>query len=85
MGSGSLADDSGEPQKELLGAVPAYTITQGRLVQLIYAMHPPDLVIKPDLADDLMPQSFSRFEEAVMCGYEKACEVLGGKQVGLLV
>lgn len=47
----------------------AFTITQSKLAELIYAMHPPDLIIRPPLADDFLPHHFSRLEEAVDSGY----------------
>lgn len=54
----------------------AFTITQGKLSELVYAMHPPDLIIKPPLPHDLMPHSFGRMEDAVRCGYEGTLEAL---------
>ena len=54
----------------------AYTITQGKLAELIYAMHPPDLIIKPPLPHDIMPHHFNKMDEAIRCGYEGAIEAL---------
>lgn len=54
----------------------AYTITQGRLAQLMIAMHPPDYIIKPPLDEDMMPQDFGRMNEAVACGYDEAVVAL---------
>lgn len=54
----------------------AYTITQGKLAELIYAMHPPDLIIKPPLPFDIMPHHFGRMDDAIRCGYEGALEAL---------
>lgn len=54
----------------------AYVITQGKLSELVYAMHPPDLIIKPPLPHDLMPHSFGRMDDAIRCGYEGALEAL---------
>lgn len=54
----------------------AFTITQGKLSELIYAMHPPDLIIKPPLPHDLMPHHFNRMADAVRCGYEGTLEAL---------
>ncbi len=54
----------------------AYTITQGKLSELIYAMHPPDLIIKPPLPHDLMPHNFDRMDDAIRCGYEGTLEAL---------
>lgn len=48
----------------------AFTITQGKLAELIYAMHPPDLIIKPPLPHDIMPHHFNRMDDAIRCGYE---------------
>lgn len=48
----------------------AYTITQSRLIELLAAMHPPDLWIRPALSDDFDIQDFGRFEEAYELGYE---------------
>jgi len=50
----------------------AFTITQGKLAELMYAMHPPDLIIKPPLPDDLMPHQFSKMDEAIRHGYTGA-------------
>lgn len=46
----------------------AYTITQSRLIELTYAMHPPDLTITPELGEDFDVQDFSRFSEAYEIG-----------------
>ncbi len=54
----------------------AFTITQGRLAQLMYAMHPPDYIIRPPLAEDMMPQDFGRMNEAITCGYDEALGAL---------
>ncbi len=54
----------------------AFTITQGKLSELIYAMHPPDLIIKPPLPQDLMPHHFNRIDDAVKCGYEGTLKAL---------
>jgi NTE family protein len=54
----------------------AFTITQAKLAELIYAMHPPDLIIKPPLPEDLLPHHFNRLEEAVECGYWGAVQAL---------
>lgn len=54
----------------------AYTITQGKLAELIYAMHPPDLIIKPPLPYDIMPHHFNRMDDAIRCGYEGALQAL---------
>ena len=54
----------------------AFTITQGKLAELVYAMHPPDLIVKPPLPHDLMPHHFNRMEDAVRCGYEGTLEAL---------
>ena len=54
----------------------AFTITQGKLAELTYAMYPPDLIIKPPLSNDIMPHHFSRMDEAIRCGYEGALEAL---------
>lgn len=54
----------------------AFTITQGKLAELIYAMHPPDLIIKPPLPGSIMPHHFNRMDEAIRCGYEGALGAL---------
>ena len=54
----------------------AYTITQGKLAELIYAMHPPDLIIKPPLPHNIMPHHFNRMDDAIRCGYEGALQAL---------
>ncbi len=54
----------------------AYVITQSKLSELIYAMYPPDLIIRPALPHDLMPHSFNRLEDAVRCGYEGVLKAL---------
>lgn len=46
----------------------AYNITQDRVVEIICAMHPPDLRLRPDLPDDLDIQDFSRLDEAIAAG-----------------
>lgn len=46
----------------------AYTITQSRLIELTYAMHPPDVTIVPELGEDFDVQDFSRFSEAYEIG-----------------
>ncbi len=54
----------------------AFTITQGKLAELIYAMHPPDLIIKPPLPPDIMPHHFNKMDDAIRCGYEGALAAL---------
>ena len=54
----------------------AFTITQGKLAELTYAMHPPDLIIKPPLPHSFMPHQFNRMDEAIRCGYEGALRAL---------
>jgi NTE family protein len=54
----------------------AFTITQGKLAELTYAMYPPDLVIKPPLPDDIMPHHFNKMDEAIRCGYEGTLRAL---------
>lgn len=46
----------------------AYTITQSRLIELTYAMHPPDYVVTPDLGDDFEIQDFGRLDKAYKIG-----------------
>jgi predicted acylesterase/phospholipase RssA len=53
----------------------AYTITQARLTQLLYSMHPPDVVIRPELGD-IKPQDFGMLAQAAEAGYLSAQEVL---------
>lgn len=59
----------------------AFTITQSKLAELIYAMHPPDLIIKPPLPADIMPHHFHRMDEAVHCGYEGAMKALASDRL----
>lgn len=54
----------------------AYVITQGKVSELMYAMHPPDLIIRPPLPHDLMPHSFGRLDDAIRCGYEGTLRAL---------
>lgn len=54
----------------------AYVITQGKVSELMYAMHPPDLIVRPSLPHDLMPHSFNRLEDAIRCGYEGVLRAL---------
>src|SRR5690606_28854864 len=50
----------------------AYKITQDRLIKVISAMHPPDVVLTPELPEEIGTQNFDRVEEAVRIGYESA-------------
>lgn len=59
----------------------AFTITQSKLAELIYAMHPPDLIVKPPLPDDLLPHHFSRMDEAIECGYRGVLEALTSSEL----
>lgn len=56
----------------------AYMITQGRLIDVLYAMHPPDFVIRPDLGNDFQIKDFGRFEEGVRIGHEAVVRFLDG-------
>lgn len=56
----------------------AYTITQSRLVELMYTMHPPDVVVTPALGDDFEIYSFDRLDEAYEVGYHDTLRVLRG-------
>ncbi|MFN2323635.1 MAG: patatin-like phospholipase family protein [Trueperaceae bacterium] len=47
----------------------AYSITQARLLEVLIAMHPPDVWLTPDLPDDLDVQSFDRLDDAFASGY----------------
>lgn len=57
----------------------AYTITQTRLIELTYTMHPPDLIIRPDLGDDFQLQDFGRIDEGFKIGYEATIRALDQK------
>lgn len=46
----------------------AYTITQSRLIELAYTMHPPDYAVTPALEDDFELQDFGRLDEAYEIG-----------------
>ena len=54
----------------------AFTITQGKVAELIYAMHPPDLIVKPPLPHSFMPHQFNRLDEAIRYGYEGTLKAL---------
>ena len=54
----------------------AFTITQGKVAELMYAMHPPDLIVKPPLPHSFMPHQFNRLDEAVRYGYEGTIRAL---------
>ncbi len=54
----------------------AFTITQGKLAELTYAMHPPDLIVKPPLPHSFMPHQFNRLDEAIRYGYEGVLRAL---------
>lgn len=56
----------------------AYTITQSRLIELTYAMHPPDFTVTPELGADFDVQDFSRFEEAYDLGLQATRRALPG-------
>jgi NTE family protein len=47
----------------------AYTITQTRLLDVICALHPPDVWLRPPLPADLETQDFDRLDEALGIGY----------------
>ncbi len=54
----------------------AYTITQSRLIELAYTMHPPDYMVMPDLGDGFKIQDFSRLDEAYEIGRHDTHKVL---------
>lgn len=47
----------------------AYSITQARLLEVLIAMHPPDVWLTPELPEDLDVQSFDRLDDAFASGY----------------
>ncbi len=47
----------------------AYAITQARLLDILIAAHPPDVLLEPSLPDDLELQSFDRLDDAIASGY----------------
>ena len=47
----------------------AYAIMQARLLDILIAAHPPDVMLRPDLPDDLEVQSFDRLDDAIEIGY----------------
>ncbi len=47
----------------------AYAITQARLLDILIAAHPPDVLLEPTLPDDLDLQSFDRLDDAIESGY----------------
>lgn len=54
----------------------AYVITRQSVIDARYAAHPPDLIIRPELGDQVRTEDFDKLDEAVQRGYERACEVL---------
>lgn len=54
----------------------AYTITQSRLIELTYTMHPPDYVVTPALGDDFDIYAFGRLDEAYNIGYRDTQQAL---------
>lgn len=47
----------------------SYAITQARLHDILIAAHPPGVVLRPTLPDDLELQSFDRLDDAIECGF----------------
>lgn len=56
----------------------AYTITQSRLIELTYALHPPDFTVMPDFGEEFDVQDFSRFKEAYEIGLRDTRKLLAG-------
>ena len=54
----------------------AYSITQSRLVELNFTLHPPDVWLRPGLPDDLGVEDFSRLDEAIESGYRAAKDAI---------
>ena len=47
----------------------SYSITQARLLDVLIAAHPPDVMLRPSFPDDLELQSFDRLDDAIASGY----------------
>ena len=56
----------------------AYTITQSRLIELTYCMHPPDLTIRPELGDHFGIEDFGRLDEGFDLGYQATVSGIEG-------
>jgi NTE family protein len=54
----------------------AYAITQDRLVQVVAALHPPDVWLRPALPHDFGIHEFGRMDEAIEIGYRSACDAI---------
>jgi NTE family protein len=54
----------------------AYSITQSRLVELNCTLHPPDVWLRPGLADDMGVEDFSRIDEAIESGHRAVTDAI---------
>ena len=63
----ALFQDDGPSVVDILTR--AYSITQARLLDILIALHQPDVWWTPDLPDDLDVQSFDRLDDALASGY----------------
>jgi len=64
--------------------IQAYKITQGKLMDVTMALHPPDVLLAPELPADLQVQSFNRLSEAIEIGRASAeAAITSGRFAGL--
>lgn len=64
--------------------IQAYKITQGKLMDVTMALHPPDVLLVPELPADLQVQSFNRLSEAIEIGRASAeAAITSGRFAGL--
>ncbi len=71
---GALFDHGASTTVDIL--MQAYSITQTRLIEIMLAMHPPDVWLRPELSSDFDVQDFSRLDEAIEIGYRSVGEAI---------
>jgi NTE family protein len=54
----------------------AYGITQSRLIEIMLAMHPPDVWLRPELSSEFGIQDFSRLDDSLEIGYRSVREAV---------
>jgi NTE family protein len=54
----------------------SYSITQSRLVELTCTLYPPDVWLRPGLADEMGVEDFGRRDEAIESGYRSVKEAV---------
>lgn len=62
----------------------AYSITQSRLVEILLAMHPPDVWLRPELSSDFDVQDFGQFDDALEVGYRSVREAIASGRFAAL-